>query len=181
MVKVPKLKAGRRVIFRDAKGRFVPESERYQRATSVQRLYRGSWVTITEGGKRITPRRLAQLLPRDEFEMLAPNYSDPVSFRPAARKYTAWDVAGQISRARGVRGTVLRVELHLRDGRRLRKITFYRRTRRKGSLHIPVFLAINEAIGNNKMNLYNRIGSKLFPDRKGRTVRLVQVLVSKEL
>jgi hypothetical protein len=175
-------KPGLRVIFRGPDGRFVSQSARYQKATTVQRRFRKKWETVAHTPDSvITPKRLADLLPRDEFEQLRPNYSDPVAVRPAVRKYTAWDVAGQAQSIRGLRGHTCTFTLNLRDGDRLRKVVFYRRIRRRGNFQIPLFLAMNEAIGNEKMFLYNKVGSKLLPDRKGRKVHLDSIEISKEL
>lgn len=184
MVKIPRdPRRGRKVVFRDARGRFVAESERYQRATTMQRQFRGRWVTVVKGTKVLTPRRIAELLPRDEFEALAPNYGPVREVRPEVRKYTAWNVAEQVQRGavRGVRGRVIKVTMKLLDGKRMRKVPFYYRVRRKGNFAYGLFKEMNAAIGNQALFLYDRVGSKLLPDRKGRKVRLTGVDIQVEM
>lgn len=182
MARIPKDKRkGRRVIFRDARGRFVKESERYQKAVSVQRLFRGKYVTVTEGKRRLTPKRLAELINQDEFEALPANYSDAVNIETKARKYTAWDLANRLEKTRGLRGKVLRVTMVLQDGSRTRRVTFFRKMKQRGAAAYGFFRQMNEAIGNEKMYLYNRIMSKLFPDRRGKQVNLKRLEVSVEL
>lgn len=184
MVKIPRdPRRGRRVVFRDAKGRFVAESERYQRATSMQRQFRGKWVTVVKGTRVLTPRRIAELLNRDEFEALAPNYGPVRTVKPQVKKYTAWDVSQLIQggAVRGIRGRVIKVTMNLRDGKRLRRVSFFYRVRRKGNFAYGLFKEMNAAIGNQAMFLYDRVGSKLLPDRKGRQVRLQSVDVQAEM
>lgn len=183
MVKIPPAEKGRRLMFFGAGGRMVPESRRYQDATLVKRKFRGKWHTIYEQDEPITPKVLADLVPRDEFEALAPNYADPVRLETRAKKYTAWSLANHLdnNKVRGLRGHTAKVDMLLRDGKRLRKVSFYHRFRRKGSFAYGVFLAMNKAIGNEGMHLYNRLGSKLLPDRKGRKVRLIGLDVAIEL
>lgn len=182
MVKIPKDKRrGRKVIFRDIHGRFVKESERYQKAVSVQRLFRGHYVTVTEGREKITPKRLVELLPQNEFESLPANYSDEKFLKTTAKKYTAWDLANKLEHVRGLRGKVLKIEMQLMDGDRLRRVTFYRKMRKRGKTAYGFFRQMNEAIGNEKMFLYNRVQSKLFPDRRGRQVNLTGLKYSIEL
>lgn len=182
MVKIPKDKRkGRKVLFRDASGRFVRAAERYQKAVTVQRLFRGKYVTVTEGKTRITPKRLVNLLTQDEFESLPANYSSEKMIQTTAKKYTAWDLANKLERERGVRGKVLRVTMMVKDGERMRRITFFRKMKRKGKAAYGFFRQMNEAIGNERMYLYNRISSKLFPDRKGKQVNLIGIKYSVEL
>lgn len=181
MVKIPKdTRKGRKVIFRDDKGRFVAESERYQRATSVQKLFRGKYETIVDH-KKVTPRLLADLLTRDEFESMAANYSPPITLETKAKKYSAWDLANVAEGVRGLRGHMTKVTMNLQDGDRLRKVTFFHKVSRKGKFSYQLFRHMNSAIGNEKLFLYNRIGSKLLPDRKGKQVHLKSIEISKEL
>jgi len=181
MVKVPKdQRIGRRVVFRDRRGRFVAESERYQRATRVYRQFRGKYHEVWTG-KQLTPKKLANLLPRPEFEELAPNFSAERTLVPRNKHFTAWDLSQQVNRLRGLRGHMVRVTMVLRDGKQARKITFFRRAKRKGNMAYGFFRQANVAIGMEGGYLYNRIGSKFFPDRKGKRVRLVSFNVSTEM
>ena len=181
------------VVFRDTLGRFVAQAERYQKAVSAQRYYR---TTIKRGyeliyetilpniGKPITPKRLVDLLPQDEFENLNPSYGKAKVFvpHPKVRKYTAWDLAHQAeSQPRGMRGRLVKVTMNLKDGRATRKINFYTRIRRKGPFAIGLFLSMNKALLNEGMFLYNRVGSKLLPDRKGKKVHLQSMEIQSEL
>ena len=167
--------------FRDELGRFVAQAERYQKAITVERKVGRRWHKITEGHRVITPARLANLVPRTEFEGLAPNYGHPVEIKPTAKKFTAWDVAQQANKTRGLRGHVVKVTMNLRDGDRLRKITFYRRVKRRGDITYGFFQQMNKVIGNEKLFLYDRVGSKLIADRKGKQVHLQSIEVAKEL
>lgn len=181
MVKIPQA-AKSKIRFRDEHGRFVKQEERYQKAVKVEKLFRGKWETIAEGKKVITPKRLVDILNRNEFESLAPNYSSPTTIKPTARKYTAWDAANKIGGLRGIKGHMMKVTMNIRDGDRLRKISFYRRVSRKKKYSpYGMFRQMNQALGNEKLYLYNRIGSKLLPDRKGKSVHLESIEVSKEL
>ncbi len=183
MVKIPKAASGRKVLFFDKKGKFVAESERYQKATRVLRLYRRKFVEIYNRDKPITPTTLANLINRDEFEALAPNFAAPVVVTTNAKKFTAWSIAEKLSNnaVRGLRGKAAKVTLNLRDGDRLRKVTLYHRFRKKGPNSVSLFKAMNHAIGQEGYHLYNRLGSKLLPDRKGQKIHLQSVEISIEL
>ncbi len=131
--------------------------------------------------RKVTPKSLVDLLPRDTFESLAPNYAAPVEVAPQAKKYTAWDAAGKAQNLRGIRGHMVKVEMLIRDGKQTKKIGFYTKIRRKGAFQYSLFRSMNRALANEKTYLYNRIGSKLLPDRKGKKVHLVSIAISKEL
>lgn len=176
MVKIPKDKRrGRKVEFRDENGRYVAESRRYQEATSMYRKYRGKMVRVWESskGKRLRPKDLADLLPRDEFEALAANYGDAKTIVPKDKHFTAWDLSNQMNRVRGLRGHMVKVIMILKDGAQTKRVTFYRKAKRKGSMAYGFFKQANAAIGNAGGYLYNKIKNKLFPDRKGRKVKLL--------
>ncbi len=159
----------------------MAQDRRYQDAVVMERIVRGKTYKVTEGEKVLTPKRIASLLPRDEFEALKPNFTVPVRFRPKAKKFTAWNVAGQIQKMRGIRGHTIRVTLNLLQGRQLRQLTFYRRVRRKGAVQGGLFHQMQEALQLAKVYLYNRIGNRIFPERRGRKVRLHSADVAVEM
>ncbi len=183
MVKIPKADKGKKLMFFGKNGKLVKESERYQKATKVMRKFRRKWVPIYERDTPITPKTLADLVPRDEFEALAANYGEPKSITTKAKKYVAWSLANKLDKneVRGLRGHTAKVSMKIRDGKRLRVVTFYHRFRRKGSFAYSVFKAMNTAIGAEGLHLYNRLGSKLLPDRKGKKAHLEGLDVSIEL
>lgn len=181
MVKIPKKPRGRKVVFRDALGRFVAEKERYQKAVMVQRVIKGKYITVTEGKTRVTPKRLVELVPQDEFEALPAAYKDPEAIMTKAKKYTAWDLSTKMEKIRGIRGKMLKVTMMIRDGDRMKEISFFRRVKRRGNFAYGFFRAMNEAIGNEGGYLYNRVASKIFPDRRGRQVNLIGIKYSVEL
>lgn len=167
----------KKVRFRDEEGRFVAEALRYKYATVVERKVRGKWHRVTEGTKVITPKRLTELITRDEFESLDPAYGKETVIVPTARKYTAWDIAEKMNRARGLKGKQLRVEMNILDGESLRKIVFYRKMKTRGNPTYGIFAQMNEVIRNSGFHLYNRIGSIFVPDRKGKQVKLQSVTI----
>ncbi len=183
MVKIPKADVGKKLIFLNSKGKFVKESERYQKATRVLRKYRRKWVEIYHRDEPISPKTLANLVPRDEFESLAANYGNPVGITTKAKKYVAWSLANRLDKneVRGLRGHTAKVSMKVRDGKRQRTITFYHRFRRKGSYAYSVFKAMNQALGSEGLYFYNRLGSKLLPDRVGRKIHLEGLEVAIEL
>lgn len=181
MVKIPKdRRKGQKVIFRDDRGRFVSPKERYQKATTVQRLFRGKYHTVIEK-RKVTPKLLVSVINQDEFEDLPANYADDKPVESKAQKYRAWDLAGKLEKQRGVRGKVLRVTMNIMDGKRMREVTFFHRIRRRGPMQYSIFKAMNEAIKNEGGYLYNRIGSKLLPDRKGKHFHLAGIRYAVEL
>lgn len=149
----------------------------------MYRQYRGKMVEVwrSRKGKRLSPKALADLLPRPEFESLAANYSDEKIIEPKDKHFTAWDLSTQVNRMRRIRGKMLRVTMTIRDGKQQREVTFYRKVKRKGPISYGFFRQANSAIGNDGGYLYNRIGSKLFPDRKGRKVKLINWKVAVEM
>lgn len=149
----------------------------------MYRKFRGKFVEVwaSEKGKKLTPKNLADLLPRPEFEALAPNYGPERRIEPKDKRFTAWDLSQQVNKLRGVRGHTVKVTMTIKDGKQFKHITFYRRAKRKGDLTYGFFRQANAAVGNDGAYLYNRIGSKLFPDRKGRKVKLVSYDVSVEM
>jgi len=181
------------LYFTDAKGRPVKDAERYDKAAHVykvtRRKVRGKVTTVVDElwqGKpgRLRPRTFAGLMrtglvSRDQLEALAPAFGPEKTLTTRTRKYTAWDLAGQLERSLKAmprtRGRLVEVTMMVRDGKRMRKVKFLRNARAKGDFRVSMFNAMNEAIGLGGMNLYTRIGSKILPDRKGRTVSMTSL------
>jgi hypothetical protein len=136
----------KKVRFRDEEGRFVAESLRYKYATVVERKVRNKWYKVTEGTKVITPKRLTELITRDEFESLDPAFGKTTTIVPTARKYTAWDVAEKMNRTRGLKGKQIRVEMNILDGKSLRKIVFWRKMKTRGNPTYGIFAQMNEVM-----------------------------------
>ncbi len=167
---------GRKLVFRGKDGRFVPEAERYQKATQVVRVIRGKWETIYNSPKKtpITPRILVHRvgINQREFESLKPNFAPKAVLIPQAKKYTAWDVANQARLVPGVRGKLIRFKLNVLVGTSLKSITFFRKIPKDGGHPYGIFRQINDAVGHAKLNLYTSIPGHLLTERKGRTVSL---------
>lgn len=178
----------KRVLFRDELGRFVAEADRYQKAVSVQRFVKGRYMTVTQDWRdlpvkkrRLTPKRLVDILNQDEFESLPSTFGGGRDITPTARKYVAWDLAQKAMKARGLRGKAVRVTMEIKDGDATRFISFIHQFRRKGAKPYGLFTHMNEAIGNAGGFFYNKIRSKLLSDRKGRQMHLKGIKLEPEL
>lgn len=183
---MPKRGNAKRIIFRDAKGRFVAEAERYStRVKSVQIRRRDPetdetrWMTVAKGG-RMTPQRLAELTTRTEFESME-EARIPLKEYKTRKKYAAWDIAEQIDATKGIRRKLIRVTMDIREGKRLRKVSFYHNinSNKKRSYHI--FRRMNDALGMEGLVLYKKAGGRILPDRRGKEVKLEKVVVEEVL
>jgi hypothetical protein len=67
------------------------------------------------------------------------------------------------------------------DGKRLKVMPMYHiiKSNKKSSYHI--FRRINDLLGANNMFTYDRIGSKLLADRRGKKVRIKGIRISEVL
>lgn len=175
----------KRIIFRDARGRFVKYEDRYKAKVKSVQLFRRDeegekrYITVAKGGQ-MTPTRLATITTRTEFESLPEARGKAREFT-SNKKYKAWDIAEQIDSTKGMRRHLLRITINLRDGKRLKPVTMYHIIKGNKKLSYQLFSRINDAIGAAGMNLYTRVGGRILPDRKGKTVKLESVTVEKVL
>lgn len=170
---------GLKIIFRDELGRFLPYSARYEKDVKLIQVRRhGYYVDLAE--RPLPPQDLADLLSRPEFESL-PEALKLVDTFESKSRYKAWDIAEQIDRARGIRRKTLKMTMTMRDGERLREVTFYHTLRRNAVSSYELFRRINNEVGFEGAYLYQRVGSKILADRRGRKVSLVNIKVEKVL
>lgn len=170
-----------RVIFRDKRGKYVAESDRYKRGLvqTVQVKRRGRYVDVIEDGG-LTPERVADVLTRQEFEGLSTSFRELKTYTSRA-KYKAWDIAKQIDKTPSIRRKLIKVEMLLSDGQRTRKANFYVKLNRNQQASYTLFQRMNEAVGFDNMYLYNKIGQRVIEGRAGRKVSLVSVTVNEVL
>lgn len=178
-----------RVIFRDAKGRFVKSADRYSEKVKSVQVYRGvragRYVTIIETTQKhpITPRRFVDLVTREEFESLPPVYGATREEKPKARKYVAWDLAGKIISERGVKGKRLRITLQFKHGSQKKQLQFYfqpKKSARAVQNQTALWSAIVRALGMENASEYEKIGSRFLEDRRGTTkVRLTGATIDR--
>lgn len=165
-----------RVYFRNAKGQFVPERKRYTKVVkSVQAKRGGEYVTIIKD-RTPTPTMLADLLNQREFEQLPEALVKIKDYTPKG-KYSAWNIAEQIDKTKRVRRKNLKVTLRVLDGNRLKTIEFYHHIKSNQPSSYSIFRRINAEIGIEGYNLYSVVRGKHIADRKGKQVKLVDVLV----
>lgn len=164
-----------RIVFRDKRGRFLPQTDRYEPEVSMIQVQRkGEWITLAE--RSLPPDELATVLNQREFESL-PEALSEVDTYTSTSKYKAWDIAEQIDKTKGIRRKDLKYTITLQDGKRRRQISFYHRVKRNTSGSYGIFQRINQEIGLEGLFLYDRAGGKILADRKGRKVRLVNIKV----
>jgi len=168
-----------RVLFRDAKGRYVSASHRYTKAVVVEAIRRGHSFDLVDtsltGGK-ITPQVLAQVLTKTEFESLDEALS-PFKTFTTKKKYAAWDICEQVDKTKGARRKTLKYTMEVMDGKRMKKVSFYHIIKRNGKSSYGLFRRMNQELGLEGMYTYDKVGSKILADRKGKKITLKRVVV----
>jgi hypothetical protein len=165
-----------RIIFRDAKGRFLSPRKRYTKeVASVQAKRGGQYVTIIKD-KTPTPSGLVDLLNQREFEQL-PEALVKVKSYSTKSKYAAWDIAEQIDKTKRVRRKNLKFTMQIQDGQRLKTIEFYHHIKSNKASSYAIFRRINAEVGIEGFHLYNTIRGRHIADRKGKQVKLVGITV----
>jgi hypothetical protein len=96
-------------------------------------------------------------------------------------KYQVWDLANKLDSMKGIRRKLLKIDVMVEDGKRLKVMPMYHiiKSNKKSSYHI--FRRINDLLGANNMFTYDRIGSKLLADRRGKKVRIKGIRISEVL
>ena len=178
----PKKSEYKPVVFRDEYGRLVSPEDRYKLADSVW-VWRGGpkkgkYVPVVEGKKNIKPDVLVDVLYQPEFESLPPAYGQERSYKPKTNKYTVWNLAEQLDKTKGIRRKMLKVDVDVMDGKRLRRVSLITRIKRSGKASYQVFRSLTRALGAKGLFEYDRIGSKILTDRRGRKVSVKGMKVS---
>lgn len=170
-----KKKIVKRVIFRDAGGKFLPQSERFtKKVAMVQVVRHGSFITLAK--KPLSSNDLAQVLSQTEFESLKEALKLVKVYR-SSKKYKAWDIAEQIDKTKKLRRKDLKFTLVVNDGGRQKSFSFYHQIKRNSKSSYQLFRRLNQEIGLEGMFLYDKIHGKLMADRTGKKVSLVEVIV----
>lgn len=168
--------APKRVIYRDAKGRFVAGRERYSKKVKMVQAVRGGELVVI-AKRPLTPKMLADLLNQREFEAQPEAIRKLKDYTPKG-KYQAWDLAEQIDKTRGVRRKTLKITMDLDDGGRKRTIEFYHTIKRTKTSSYQIFRRINQEVGIEGFFLYDKVGSKIIADRKGKQVKIIGMTVN---
>lgn len=184
--KAPKQK---RVIFRDSKGKFVKESQRYDkdRVDSVWRFVRGRYVAVIEPYRtrkykvKVNPELLSNLLNRYEFEKLK-EATRRVRDYKSPRKYKLLDIAKQIDKTKGIRGSRIKVTIRLKEGRKTRVISFRHHLFARKSQALAIYKHMSEQLDM----LGHWVGSPKFgykpvTDQAEAKLKLVSVSIDKVL
>ena len=164
-----------RVVFRDAKGRFLKVAERYVADVKMVQVVRHrEYITVAE--RRLKPDELVNVLNQREFESLPEALVDFKTYTSKS-KYKAWDIARQIDETKRVRRKNLKYTVTIKDGTQLRKVSFYHNVKRNSESSYGIFRRINQEIGLEGMFLYDRVGGKILADRTGKQVSLINIKV----
>ena len=165
------------VRFRGTNGRFVRGEDRFtKQVKSVDVFRRGRWVTvIDESG--FTPKDLAQVLNRKEFEEIPAAYEPIQEYKPRS-KYQAWNIAEQIDKTRGVRRKLLRVKVVVRVGKKKKTLQFYQKINKNQKSSARIYHRINEALGAEGFYTYKgHPAGGIIGERKGKKVAIIKVTV----
>ena len=166
-----------KVVFRDAKGKFMPQASRFDKHVAmVQAVRNGYYTILAERG--LGAKDLAQVLSQREFESLK-EATVPVKLYTSGKKYKAWDIAEQIDKTKKIRRQDLKLTVMVDDGGRKKAFTFYHQIKRNSPSSYQLFRRINQEIGLEGMFLYDRVGGKLMSDRTGKKVKLLGIQVDK--
>lgn len=168
-----------RVLLFDAKGRFLSDRDRYtSRLARVMIKRGGRYVTVAKDSQ--TPSTLASVLSRTEFDSLAEAVS-PIRTFKTRKKYAAWDLASQIDKIKGIRRKLLKFDIVVRDGDRKRVVSFYNVVKSNRERNFQIWKRINEALGASGYYTYDRVGSKILADRKGKKIKIESIALSQVL
>lgn len=137
--------AKRRVIFKDGLGRFVKAEDRYKKATTVQVLRRGRYVTVMSE-TTVTPQKLAIVTSRPEFESLPPAFKHVKRIIPPKKgKDRTWKVAQDIAGARGTKDKLLKLTVKFKTKGRTRTVSFFHKLARRRKTNYSLFKHLKEA------------------------------------
>lgn len=169
------------VRFRGKDGKFVPAEERYSKAKSVEAFRRGRWVYLIEDGD-VTPKTLAVVLNRKEFEAIPAAFEEIGEYTPrrgkAHKGHEAWDIAEQIDKTKGVRRKLLRVKITVDVGKGKKKqVQFYQKINKNQKSSARIYHRINEALGAEGHYTYKTYKGKLIQGRQGTKVKITKVTV----
>lgn len=142
-----------KVIFKDGLGRFVKAEDRYKKASTVLVRRRGKYVPVIEDSV-ITPKNLAQVTTRPEFESLPPAFKHIKRIEAATGakvKNKTWDMAQKIAKVRGVRDKLVKVTVKFKKGRRGRTVTFYHKIPSKKKSEYMLYRQLKEATEGVKL------------------------------
>lgn len=144
----------RRVIFKDGLGRFVAAEDRYKKATTVMVRRGKKYVKVIEDSE-VTPKKLAIVTTRQEFESLPPAFKHIKQIKPAATtkktKNKTWDIARDITKIRGVRDKLIKVTVRYKKGRRSRTVSFYHKISARKKSDYTLFKHLKEAVEGTKL------------------------------
>lgn len=175
-------KQTKRVLFFDSKGKFVSARSRYDGVVSRVMVSRGRrYVEVFSKTKTdLTPQQLANVTTRQEFESLPESYMFKAELKPKG-KYQVWDLANQLDQMKGIRRKLMKVDVMVQDGKRLKVIPMYHiiKSNKKSSYHL--FRRMNDVLGANNLFTYDRIGSKVLADRRGKKVSIKGIRISEVL
>lgn len=162
----------KRLIFRDALGRFLKGTDRYtKKVKSVSAVRGGKYVKIIDNGD-VTPKKLVDLVTREEFEALPAAYGDDFTFKAPKGKYKAWALAEQIVKTRGVKGKQLKITLEFSHGRQKRNLTLYFQPKKSATAiqnQTALWSTMTRALGMENASEYTKVGSRFLEDRRGTT------------
>lgn len=168
------------VRFRGWDGKFVPAEDRFSgKVKAVEAKRRGRWVYLIEDGD-VSPKTLAVVLNRREFEDIPAAYDVIGEFKPHS-KYQAWNVAEQIDNTRGVRRKLLRVKVVVDVGGKKKQVQFYQKINKNQKSSFRIFQRINETLGAEGLYTYKTINGKMITERKGKKVTIDKVIVEEVL
>lgn len=163
----------RKVIFKGAKGKFVSPTDRYSDKVKAVYVYRGGrYVKVADGAQ--TPSSLAMVTSRQEFDSLPEAYKFVKEYKPKG-KYQAWNLAQQIDETKRIRRKLMKFVVKVKDGKRLRRISFYNYIKANQKRSYQLFKRINEELGTSRLFLYDKIGGKIMADRRGKKVAISSI------
>jgi len=172
-------KSTKRVLFFDSKGKFVSPKARYDGGIARVMVSRGRrYVEVYKKAKAdLTPAQLANVTTRQEFESLPESYIFLGEIKTKS-KYQVWDLANKLDAMKGVRRKLLKIDVMVQDGKRLKIIPMYHiiKANKKSSYHL--FRRINDLLGANNYYTYDRVGSKLLSDRRGKKISIKGLRIS---
>lgn len=168
-----------KVVFRDKKGQFVKQSDRYRVPVDVYtRTGPKGYRKLTEKPSKLNEHRLATILSRPAFDSLEVIHKDVGTFR-SRRKEAIWDIAGEIDTTKGVRRSHLYVEIHLKDKTGRKVVIEKQLPRIKQNTSARAFIAsvLNRAIEGEGMMIYDRTREKIIASRYGLEKAKVEKIV----
>lgn len=158
------------MIFRDAKGRIVAAKDRYsKKVKTVQAVRGGRYVNIIEDGD-VTPKKLVDLVSREEYEAMPVVYGKSEMAVTKATKYRAWGLAGAVTKQRGVKGKLLKLDIGLIVGKKKKSITVFFQPKKYASNsknQTALWSTIVRTLGLENVSEYDKLPNRIFQDRRG--------------